>query len=122
MNNDDNWWVTTTTQSDTHTSHERRAGLQDLIYPLALAAFLVMGFGFGLWHPGWMAFSVAWAFDEICNLARRGRQLEKEPVELYGVATVAFLVMGFYFDMWQFSWLAYILAWIIEGVTTPSEI
>jgi Predicted membrane protein len=29
-----------------------------IIWPLATAAYLVLGFGFGLWHPGWIIFPI----------------------------------------------------------------
>ena len=113
------WWEVTPARSAARSStQEQKASLKDAIYPLGLVAFLVMGFGFGLWHPGWMAFSVAWAVDEIVGAANK----DDPNIEFYGVATVIFLVMGFYFDMWQFAWLAYVVALVVEGALTHRDV
>ena len=82
----------------------------DFLYPIALIAYLVVGFRWGLWHPGWLLFTIAWALEEVINSIRNGAK----QTEFYGLASVVFLVMGFFFDLWQFSWLAFVVAAIIE--------
>ena len=109
------WWEVPSMYSAAKSKDSTDASWQYAAYPLALIAFLVMGFAWGLWHPGWLAFTVAWAVDELAELAKPDRQA----IELYGLASLVFLILGFYFDLWQVSWLAYIVAMVIEWATTP---
>ena len=66
---------------------------------IALVAFLVMGFGWGYWHPGWMVFLVASAIRSF---------------SIYTIAIVVFLAAGFYFDMWRVIWIALPVAWLVN--------
>jgi len=81
-----------------------------LLYPVALLVYLVIGFVWGMWHPGWLVFTAAWALEEIIKCVKLSKY------EFYGVATMVFFVMGFGYDLWRVAWAAYIVAAIVEGI------
>ena len=91
-------------------------GLQagDIVYPIALIAYLIIGFRWGLWHPGWLVFTIAWAIEEIAGFIKAGTK----HTEFYGLASVVFFVLGFFFDLWQYAWIAFVVAAVIEAVIT----
>ena len=86
--------------------------LPDGLYPVAITVlYLILGFAFQAWHPGWLIFltipiyywhpmsKLLW----LCN-----------PVMI----TLIYLVMGFYFHMWHPGWLIFFavpIAYIIDG-------
>ena len=98
---------------DENTSNKRWS-IGDVVYPLALAAYLIIGFRWELWHPGWLAFPIAWAIEEIGSFIKEGTK----HTEFYGLATVVFFVLGFFYDLWQYAWIAYVLAVIIDAMIT----
>jgi len=114
------WWETQTpftpaphtTLSNSNTGSESPSEtlLGNLLYPVALLIYLVIGFGWGMWHPGWLVFTAAWALEEIIETVKLSKY------EFYGVATMIFFVMGLGFDLWRVAWVAYIVAAIIEAI------
>ena len=106
------WWEVPTMQRGAGDDAAKKKW--DLVYPISMVVYLVMGFGWGLWHPGWLVFTAAWAFEEIMDAAK----LNKRPIEFYGLASVVFFIMGFGFDLWRFAWIVYVVAFFIEGVST----
>jgi len=44
------------------------------IYSVAAVVFLIMGFGWSLWHPGWIVFVAAWVLKEVVNVAMPRRK------------------------------------------------
>jgi len=112
----DEWWHVPTMRKSTENEAEIKKKW-DLAYPLAMIVYLIIGFGWGMWHPGWLVFTAAWAFEELLDTAK----LKKRPIEFYGLASVVFFVLGFWYDLWHFAWVAYVLAFIIEGATTSFD-
>ena len=110
------WWEVPARHSGAENEREKNQNWTEVFYLLALAGYLILGFVWGLWHPGWLAFSIAWALEDLVKFAKS----DKREVSFYGLATVAFCVMGFFFDLWQFAWLAFIAASVIEYATTPA--
>ena len=109
------WWEIPSKHGNAIVEPERSSDWTEVFYLFAMAAYLILGFGWGLWHPGWLVFSIAWALEDLVKFVKS----DKQEVALYGLATVAFFVMGFFFDLWQFAWLTYVTASIIEYITTP---
>jgi len=86
--------------------------LAGAIYPLATLAFLVLGFVYGMWHPGWVVFIGAWVLEEIINFIKTG----KLHISFYGIAGLAFVVVGIVWGYWQYIWMFFIVAWVLEEV------
>jgi len=76
------------------------------IYGIALVAYLIMGVGWGLWHPGWMIFLVAWAISDF----------SKSSFCIYSLAAIAFFVMGFGWSMWGVAWIVFPAAWLLSSL------
>ncbi len=82
------------------------------LYPLMIAGlYLILGFVFDLWHPGWLLFLTIPLFymhpktplQKLCN-----------PVMI----TLIYLVLGFFFHLWHPGWLIFLAipaAAIVEG-------
>jgi cobalamin biosynthesis protein CobD/CbiB len=87
------------------------------IYPLATLIFLIIGFVWNLWHPGWAIFIFAWLLEEIVTYAKTG----KLKISIYGIAAVIFLVLGFVFGVWSYSWLVFVAAWVIDEMVVPKK-
>lgn len=85
--------------------------LDNFIYPIAGLAYLVMGFYWGLWHPGWVIFIAAWVVDDIFSNKKKRRI----NVPIYGIAVLVYLLMGFYADLWHPGWIIFIVAGIISS-------
>ncbi len=73
----------------------------DAIYPLFITIlFLVLGFAFGLWHPGWMLFlTIPLYYMKPKNAAERWFN----PVMI----VLIYLVLGFYFHFWHPGWMIF---------------
>ena len=72
------------------------------IYPIFITGlYLVLGFWFNLWHPGWLLFFTIPLFymrpktplQKLCN-----------PVMI----TLIYLVLGFFFNLWHPGWLIFL--------------
>lgn len=78
--------------------HSKMAG----IYPIFITGlYLVLGFLFGLWHPGWLLFLTIPLF-----YMPSGNILQKltNPVGI----TLIYLVLGIYFHLWHPGWLIFL--------------
>ena len=76
------------------------------IYGIALVAFLVLGIGFQMWHPGWLVFVAAWVISDIRSIR----------FSIYGVALIVFLVLGFWLGEWRWSWIVFPVAWLLTSL------
>lgn len=79
-------------------SYQKMAGL----YPIMIVAlYLVLGFFFHLWHPGWLLFLTIPLF-----YMRPQTTLQKlgNPVMI----TLIYLVLGFFFHLWHPGWLIFL--------------
>lgn len=79
-------------------AHQKMNGL----YPILIVfLYLVLGFSFHLWHPGWLLFLTIPLFymqprtklQKLCN-----------PVMI----TLIYLVLGFFFHLWHPGWLIFL--------------
>ncbi len=57
--------------------------------------YLVLGFAFDWWHPGWLVFLLIPVFYS---------RLAVVPM----AATIMFFVLGFLFDMWAVAWMVFL--------------
>lgn len=74
----------------------------DGIYPIFITfLYLVLGFVFNLWHPGWLVFMTVPLY-----YMRPKNPLERwlNPVMI----SLIYLVLGFFFNLWHPGWLIFL--------------
>ena len=106
-----------------------------LLFPLATVAFLLLGFIWDLWHPGWLAFVVATFLSSLIRAIRPiGKAKKQKPKSLSGldwdslnaafcaivflIAIPAYLVMGFMWNLWHPGWLIFVAAAMSCGISS----
>ena len=74
----------------------------DAMFPLMITTlYLVLGFVFGLWHPGWLVFlTIPLHYIEF---ETRLQQLTN-PITV----TLIYLVLGCFFGLWHPGWLVFL--------------
>ena len=92
-------------------SEERQRYRTNFPYPVwVTAAYLVLGFVFHAWHPGWIIFLTVPLFylpDSDCT-----------PVRLLGnpiVITIIYLLLGTVCHLWHPGWLIFLLIPLLAG-------
>ena len=81
---------------------EARRGQGDAMFPVWITVlYLVLGFVFGLWHPGWLVFLTV-----PIHYMHFDSQWERltNPVTV----TLIYLVLGFFFGLWHPGWLVFL--------------
>lgn len=88
--------------------HKRRVQEQkhrSFPYPLfATVAYLIMGFGFHLWHPGWIIFLTIPLYY-LPQSERSYLRLLGNPVMI----TIIYLLLGTMCNLWHPGWLIFLL-------------
>lgn len=98
-------------KQDEHMARKRMDGM----YPLLITTlYLILGFVFGLWHPGWLVF-----FAIPLYYMRPKTPLQKlgNPVMI----TLIYMVLGFFFNLWHPGWMIFLaipLAAIADSTST----
>ena len=80
---------------------EARRARGDAMFPVWITVlYLVLGFVFGLWHPGWLVFLTV-----PIHYMHFDSQWERltNPVTV----TLIYLVLGFFFGLWHPGWLVF---------------
>ena len=84
---------------------ERRRRRMSFPYPVFVTiAYLVLGFVFHLWHPGWIIFLTIPLFYLPDS--------ERQPLRLLGnpvMITIIYLLLGCLFNAWHPGWLVFLL-------------
>ncbi len=74
----------------------------------ALIIFFVLGFGFNLWHPGWIIFTIVPVTAIIVEMGKtRDEQLTTALSPFF--ASLLYLYLGFYHDLWHPGWIIFII-------------
>lgn len=80
-------------------------------YPVCVtAAYLVLGFVFNLWHPGWIIFLTIPLFYIP--------ESQRTPIRLLGnpvMVTIIYLLLGTMCDLWHPGWLIFLLIPLLQG-------
>ncbi len=86
----------------------------DGVYPIIITlAYLVLGFSFHLWHPGWLLFlTIPVYYMKPKNSIERWLN----PVSI----TIIFLVLGIFFGMWHPAWMLFLLIPVVEVLKKKS--
>ena len=108
----------------------------DMLFPLVTVAYLIMGFVWDLWHPGWLIFVVAALLSPILSAINRPKLRPKKkgshpgPVVdwdrinaafcaiVFLVAIPAYLVLGIVWNLWHPGWLIFVGATVLCGISS----
>jgi hypothetical protein len=92
-----------------------------LISVLAAAAFFVLGFVFGKWHPGWLVFLSIPLAAIVIDIIRK-KDVSGSLIGLIAViAAVVFFLLGFLFDMWATCWLIFLVVPLVAIIFDISK-
>ena len=110
--------------------------VEDMLFPLVTVAYLIMGFVWDLWHPGWLIFVVAALLSPILSAINRPKlRPEKKSSHLgpvvdwdrinaafcaivFLVAIPAYLVLGLVWNLWHPGWLIFVAAIVLCGISS----
>lgn len=110
--------------------------VESLLFPMATVAYLVMGFVWDLWHPGWLVFVVAAFLSALLSAINRPKTRPKKEGSVTGpvvdwdrinsafcaivflIAIPAYLVMGFMWNLWHPGWLIFVAAAVLCGISS----
>lgn len=81
----------------------RRRAKMDAVYPILMVAlYLILGFVFGLWHPGWLVFlTIPLHYLHFDSLRAR----LTHPVSI----VLIYLMLGCFFNLWHPGWLIFLV-------------
>jgi len=75
---------------------------------IALISFFILGFGFNLWHPGWIVFLIIPITAIIVEMGKtRDEHLSTALSPFF--TTLLFLYIGFYHNLWHPGWIVFII-------------
>ena len=74
--------------------------------------YLVLGFAFHLWHPGWIIFLTIPLFY-LPNDERGYLRLLGNPV----MVTIIYLLLGCYCNLWHPGWIIFLVMPLLNWVT-----
>ena len=90
---------------------ERQRRRNAFPYPVwVTAAYLIMGFVFHMWHPGWIIFLTIPLFYLPDS--------QRTPVRLLGnpvMVTIIYLLLGTMCNLWHPGWLIFLLIPLLAG-------
>lgn len=78
-----------------------------LISLLAVAAFLIIGFTYHIWHPTWMVFLAIPIASVLTDIAIKRSAVSAVSSLVSLLATAAFLYLGFEYGKWHPGWLVF---------------
>lgn len=85
---------------------------KDFPYPVLVAfLYLVLGFCFNLWHPGWIIFLTIPLFY-LPDSERGYLRLLSNPI----MVTIIYLLLGCYCNLWHPGWIIFLLIPIMNAV------
>ncbi len=92
-------------------AREREARRMTIPWPIwVTAAYLVLGFAFNLWHPGWIIFLTIPLFY-LPDSERTGLRLLGNPV----MVTIIYLLLGTVCHLWHPGWLVFLLIPLLQS-------
>lgn len=110
--------------------------VEDMLFPLATVVYLIMGFVWDLWHPGWLIFVVAALLSPILSAINRPKLRPEKKGSYFGpgldwdrinaafcaivflVAIPAYLVLGLVWNLWHPGWLIFVAAIVLCGISS----
>lgn len=70
---------------------------------ISVIIFMILGFGWDLWHPGWMVFLLIPMTAIILNSDVKNAVIALSPF----ISTLVYLLLGFKYDLWHPGWLIF---------------
>lgn len=81
-------------------------------YPVvATIAFLLLGFIWGLWHPGWMVFLTIPIYYGIVNA------IKSKTISYTIIVTIIYVAIGLIWGLWHPGWIIFLTIPIIHWFT-----
>lgn len=74
---------------------------------LSALIFLILGFCFDLWHPGWVVFLLIPLVEIVMSIPEKGKG--KWTSIAFIVSLIGYLLIGFLAKIWHPSWLIFFL-------------
>ena len=108
----------------------------DMLFPLVTVAYLIMGFVWDLWHPGWLIFVIAAFLTPLLDAINRPKLRPIQKRSYFGpfmdwdrinaafcaivflIAIPAYLVLGFAWNLWHPGWLIFVVATVLCGISS----
>lgn len=78
---------------------------------LAVIIYMILGFLFGLWHPGWLVFLLV----PVVSTVVENDENKLTPISLF-LAVIIYMVLGFLFGFWHPGWLVFSLVPVVSIV------
>ncbi len=75
---------------------------------IAIILFFGLGFGYDLWHPGWLVFLLVPSTSIIVKSIQRPGDFYLAPIMPF-ISLVTFFVLGFVFSAWHPAWIVFLL-------------
>ncbi len=110
--------------------------VEDMLFPLVTVVYLIMGFVWDLWHPGWLIFVIAAFLDPVLSAINRPKLRPIKKRSYFGpamdwnrinaafcsivflVAIPAYLVLGFVWNLWHPGWLIFVAATVLCAISS----
>lgn len=87
-------------------------------YPvITVLVFLILGFGWGLWHPGWVVLLAIPAYYAASSGYAERRRVSDALRNAYPIlAALVFFILGVCFNLWHPGWLVFVTIPIFYGM------
>jgi len=84
--------------------------LNTIPVPLVITIiYLIMGFLWNLWHPGWVVFLAIPIYYEVVGMfTAKGARKKYNLFPLALICIVIYLILGFFFGLWHPAWLIFL--------------
>jgi uncharacterized membrane protein len=84
---------------------------------VSLIIYMVLGFGFELWHPGWLVFLLIPVVSIVFNTSIKNGLIALSPF----VSVIVFLILGLEYDLWHPAWLVFLLIPMVSILLTTKR-
>jgi uncharacterized membrane protein len=75
---------------------------------VTLIIFFILGFGFDLWHPGWLVFILIPVVAIVMSMGKTKEDHLTTALSPF-FATTTFLILGFGYDLWHPAWMIFLI-------------
>lgn len=75
---------------------------------VASIIYFILGFGFDLWHPGWLIFILIPVVAIIMSMGKTKEDHLTTALSPF-FATTIFLILGFGYDLWHPAWMVFLI-------------
>ncbi|CCV64609.1 conserved hypothetical protein [Alteracholeplasma palmae J233] len=82
---------------------------------ISILLFLILGFFFNLWHPGWIVFLLVPAMPFILGL-------KKITASYSLLCLIIYIVLGVVFNLWHPGWIIFLLVPILNILIPNSKV